>query len=293
MGSTDKEICSLCYKKVLDKGVECEGDCKRWFHPECVKLSSNEYKKIADGVKKTWFCGIAEPNSFHHKDLDGKLNLVLEKLGKLDKIDDLARGISEIKDDISSIRNSLDSLEPRVTANEDNISSIKQDIASIQKQLLEDRAPPEESIIEEMNERRSRARNVILHGLSESKKRDSNEAKQEDEELLTSIIRDIQQRTSSTSLKFFRLGKMSQGRNRPIKLILSSESEAIDLLKAFAKESSKFDYLKGISFTNDKTPKERDYLKSLRSMLAKNISDGEKDITIKFINGIPKIVQKN
>ncbi|KAG8284539.1 hypothetical protein J6590_100733, partial [Homalodisca vitripennis] len=122
------------------------------------------------------------------------------------------------------------------------------------EQLLEDRAAPsEESIIEEMNERHARAR--------ESKKRDSKEAKREDEEMLTSVIRDVQPGAIYTSLKFFHLGKASQDRIRPTKLILPSDSEAINLLKAFAKESSKFGYLKEISLSNDKTPKERDYLK--------------------------------
>ncbi|KAG8260446.1 hypothetical protein J6590_097228 [Homalodisca vitripennis] len=95
------------------------------------------------------------------------------------------------------------------------------------------------------------------------------------------------------SLKFFRLGKASQDRIRPIKLILPSESEAINLLKGFAKESSKFGYLKEISLSNDKTPKEMDYFKNLRSTLAARISNGEQDLIIKFIKGIPKIVKKN
>ncbi|KAG8328141.1 hypothetical protein J6590_000798 [Homalodisca vitripennis] len=53
----DKSVCIVCYKKVIDKGVECDSACKRWFHPDCVKITAGEYKKIADGTTKNWSCG--------------------------------------------------------------------------------------------------------------------------------------------------------------------------------------------------------------------------------------------
>jgi len=49
-------VCRVCLKEVVNKGVECEGICKRWLHPDCVKLPTTEYKNIADGVVKSWHC---------------------------------------------------------------------------------------------------------------------------------------------------------------------------------------------------------------------------------------------
>lgn len=51
------EICKVCIKKAIDKGVESDGNCKGWYRPECIKLSASEYKKIANGLVKSWNYG--------------------------------------------------------------------------------------------------------------------------------------------------------------------------------------------------------------------------------------------
>lgn len=41
----DESICPVCLISV--DGIGCDGDCKRWFHIECVKMLKTEYSKFA------------------------------------------------------------------------------------------------------------------------------------------------------------------------------------------------------------------------------------------------------
>lgn len=50
--------------------------------------------------------------------------------------------------------------------------------------------------------------------------------------------------------------------------------------------------LSKISYTRDRTPAERKYLVDLRSLFKDRLESGETDLTIKYISGIPKIVNK-
>ncbi|XP_046684718.1 uncharacterized protein LOC124370481 [Homalodisca vitripennis] len=79
----DKELCIVCCKKVTNKGVECDSTCKRWFHPDCVQLSAAEYKKIADGVIKTWTCDRADCTTTKIDRKSLALDEILKKISSL------------------------------------------------------------------------------------------------------------------------------------------------------------------------------------------------------------------
>lgn len=50
--------------------------------------------------------------------------------------------------------------------------------------------------------------------------------------------------------------------------------------------------LSKISYTRDRTPAERKYLADLMSSFKDRLESGETDFTIKYISGIPKIINK-
>lgn len=54
----DASICPVCLISV--DGIGYDGDCKRWFHIECVKMSKTEYSKFANDNKKKWLCNRAD-----------------------------------------------------------------------------------------------------------------------------------------------------------------------------------------------------------------------------------------
>ncbi|KAG8258036.1 hypothetical protein J6590_036778 [Homalodisca vitripennis] len=157
---SSKNYCRVCVREVVNKGVECDGACKRWFHPECVRITPAEYRKIADGTQKTWKCERVDCNvntddlSLKIDHLNDQFAIIVQKLDKLDKIDGIIAGISEIKTDIQAIKATVDLLEPRVTSNETDIKVIHDEIAKI-KQTRENYSggESEEIVIQEINER--------------------------------------------------------------------------------------------------------------------------------------------
>lgn len=48
--------------------------------------------------------------------------------------------------------------------------------------------------------------------------------------------------------------------------------------------------LSGVSFASNKTPQEQSFLKSLSEELDKRTAEGDINLTIKYINGTPRIV---
>jgi hypothetical protein len=94
----DKEVCIICCKKVIERGVECEAFCKRWFHPDCAKLSAQEYKKIADGTVKQWNCGRMDCEAPQSASQANTLDIILRKLDSLATKDDLKAISNEIVD---------------------------------------------------------------------------------------------------------------------------------------------------------------------------------------------------
>lgn len=303
---TDKEVCVVCYKRVFDKGVECDNDCKRWFHPACMDISTAEYKKIADGIQKTWKCGrvdctladVSDPPILSKQvtDLNDKFELVIKKLDKLDKLDSLAVGVEDIRKEISEIKDGLHKLEPRVASNESEIVSLKVEVANLtdfKKKIEQTGSASGDEILEEFNERIIRQRNVIIHGLEECRLSNQKDAKSMDEAKISQILVKLKVEGELSKFRCFRLGKPLPRKNRPLKVIFQSESDATRLLRAFALfiKDNGDDELKNVSISNDRTPKERDHLQKLRAELEDRKKNGEANITIKYTNGIPKIVQ--
>lgn len=93
----------------------------------------------------------------------------------------------------------------------------------------------------------------------------------------------------------FSLGKFD-GKIRPLKISLASASDVFKTLGSSRKLKSD-QIFNAVRITSDKTPKQRLYFQNLRKELDKRRSDGESNLTIKYVKGIPSIVnsavQKN
>jgi hypothetical protein len=81
------------------------------------------------------------------------------------------------------------------------------------------------------------------------------------------------------------LGKYN-GSNRPIKVILDSEEQAMNILRSKLKLSSQH-----IKMFGDQTIMQRDTFRELKQELIDRKSRGETDISIKYVRGVPKIIR--
>lgn len=173
--------------------------------------------------------------------------------------------------DLGKIYNDIQVLSDRVSGVEEKFVN----------QNTESRLENEEGIIFEMEERQRCARNVILYNVEESngskedKKGDMNRARR----TLSKI-----QLSGVDVLSTWRIGKRRHDYCRPLRISLSSPSEVLAILR------NKGNYSGLVELRQDRTKKQREYLKSVKNRLENLRSSGIKVKTIRYINGIPKIV---
>jgi hypothetical protein len=88
-----------------------------------------------------------------------------------------------------------------------------------------------------------------------------------------------------------RLGKSSGRKPAPLKLRLNHSDSARSCLRKQSVLLGKDVYAK-IVIREDRTPRQMQYLKSLREELNQRINSGETNLTIKYINRVPQIITK-
>lgn len=146
------------------------------------------------------------------------------------------------------------------------------------------------AIMEEILERERRANNVILVGVKEFNSDNGSDRKIHDETTVKKLLSDVNNGGdySQKVMAVQRLGRREDGKIRPIKVILFSRQDAIWILKNKSKAR------KEVRIYDDKTPKQREELNQLRNTLKTRVEMGETNLTIRYVKGVPKIVnQKN
>ena len=139
--------------------------------------------------------------------------------------------------------------------------------------------------LEEEKERKSRACNLIIHGVSENET-DRKPLKAFDEDFLVNFINAIG--ASAVIKAVFRLGKKEEGKTRPLKVILEHEAAKNEILSNLGSLKGLEAY-KGISVTEDYTINEREQIKSFVTK-AKELNEKEpEDSRFEWkVRGTPK-----
>ncbi|KAG8295549.1 hypothetical protein J6590_108319 [Homalodisca vitripennis] len=217
---------------------------------------------------------------------------MLEKMSSLatrDEIKAVTEGIGAINDNLTAINTKLEELEPRIKATEDRLDVIEKKLENYEDVTAKYGS---ETIIEEMNDRAKRARNVLLHNIPECKSHDVKVRIASDKEVVDKLIQAAAP-VCSKSVKVIRVGKPNMRKPRPMKIIFNNDAEAQSFTTLFDEDAiRKLDpVFADISISRDRTLQERKYLQSLRSELDRRTNNGEKGLTIKYRNGIPVITQ--
>lgn len=282
-------------KKVLDSedGLECDSSCHAWFHIKCIGVTKTEYSHYSNDVNKKWYCHRVDchsPVSNPSQIIVNKMDELLSKFSTLatkEEVKSMTESLQEIKTNLNSLSNKINLLEPRLDILESEVLDLKKRVPdSIHDSTVE-------SVIEEINDRRRCARNVIIFGLRESESTVPEKKKDHDRGLVERILALCDLKSSLSETRFFRVGKVSKDRPRAVKMCLPSESVAIALFKEFGSRKGSDEGFKDVSLVKDRTVKERKYLSDLRDTLKTRTESGELDLTIKYVNGVPKIVKKN
>lgn len=207
--------------------------------------------------------------------------------------------LTSLKDDIDKKFSSLE--EKLVSSNQSDVRELKKAIDSLQKDLndLKDNKEIRNSdnnmfddVVQEITERETRKRNLVLFGPTEQHQVTTEERMLADKALIADILNTADTPTQNLNLKPIRLGRYSPGKNRPIKVTLESEDQVHMIIKK-ARELKNVDRFKHISISVDRTPKQIEDYRNVKKAFDERKNNGETNIKIKYINGYPRIIHLN
>ncbi|XP_077255245.1 uncharacterized protein LOC143893584 [Temnothorax americanus] len=254
-----RTTCKGCGATVV-KPIVCE-DCGIASHPGCLARTGHPH---SDG---RFLC--CSQGSFDLTDhLIGKIRAIIREEFTIFR-EELA---SLYRADIEQIAAEMQGLTEKVTEIENKISSAS---ASINH----------EEIMEEISERERRSSNLIFYNIEESNS-PSSSTDDGSNDLATAeeIIRKIRP-LNPPRIKIRRLGTFIQGHARPLRVSLPSRSDAIDILRG------KNSYSGPVAIKQDLTKKQRDHFVCVKKRFESLKDTGVTDMTLRFINGVPKIVK--
>lgn len=165
------------------------------------------------------------------------------------------------------------------------ISDISNRVATIKNKISTMTVTCEEDMPIELKEREMRSCNIIVRNLEEPKYSVAADQTAADVANVLKILETTHPVVPS-QLKVTRLGTKKQDHTRPICVTLPNSETALSVLR------NKSKYNGPCIIHDERTPKQIKYIQSLRTEL-KNLEDaGVPNKTIRYVHGIPKIVNK-
>lgn len=184
---------------------------------------------------------------------------------------------------IDSLQTTSDNIERKIELLESEINNLKD--SSPLSTLTSKSHQNYEDIVHEVNERSIRSKNIVIIGIPEASMTTDRRTYNNNE--VAKIIKKIYD-DCPDPLKVIRLGKFKPDRTRAIKVCFASKETATFLLRN--KGNVKFDN-NSIKIFSDQTPIQRKHLQNLKVELEKRINNGENNLAIKYVKGIPKIIE--
>lgn len=184
----------------------------------------------------------------------------------------------------------------------DNITELKTVIISLQNEIEQLKSAIKnngsanaesfnyEEIIQEISERNSRKNNLIIYGITEHPNLSRTDQVERDKNQVQSILEFLSPNIGPSRGNPVRLGRFdaTKDKPRPVKLSFDSE-EWIRLCIRNAPKLKTNNGYKNISVSFDRTPKQMDYYRKLKTELDARVAKGER-LKIKYVRGLPSIV---
>lgn len=192
-------------------------------------------------------------------------------------IDSMSYEQNKLKTDVSNLAVSLNNTETKIERVEADIKSLQTSTSASVNSVSYD------NVIAECLERNTRLKNIILTSIPEPTSEVFDKANYDKHEVIK--ISKLIFSNCPEPTHVLRLGKPQPNKIRPIKACFASE----DTVKYILRNKSKFN-TDDINIYSDQTPYQRDVFKKLKEELECRISNGERGLYIKYIKGVPKII---
>ncbi len=301
--------CAKCDKnfKSRDKIVQC-GTCKQTFHAKCQNVSDRKYDTLKEeGEDTMWMCiscnQVTRGMVQNITNIEQRVTaLEAEVSAKADK--------SEIQQTNTRLNNFMQGAKTMIVAKADKkeMEALNQRVISIEQQvnngtldkdseelskLLEEKLKEQKELVsqqennaesamseamKEMEDRKRRSNNIVLHNIDESSSTDAEARRSHDEQLVRKIFREHLKIEVNLKLDnnqkamVRRLGMKTEGKSRSMKVVLPQPEDVAKVLKnAKALSQSSDKDIKKIVIKPDLTPMQRkEELKLVKEKNEKN-----------------------
>ena len=181
----------------------------------------------------------------------------------------LATTIKELKDDIQKLLSENILLRKEV-----------EDLKNNKQQQHNPNSISEESIIEEAVDRINRSSNVVISGLPDTADDNDNTPTVS---LLNSIVPNLD---TNHICSIYKIGKFTPNRSRLVKVKFINSEVARTVLRSRIRKNN-------IYINADLTKTQQNIAYKTRKEYRERLEQGEKDIILKYVNGLPRIARKN
>ena len=272
--SPEKSVCKLCEKQFEppnDPLIQCDR-CDGWICLNCANMTEEQYKFFISETNKNishlWFCTHCFPSATTcvktDNEIEEKCKSYFERLdtkfsSEVSAIkEDLTHMRKEMNDNKAEARSDLQELQRKLEEHKSFVEEKVENGADINK-VIEDKVKQvmdesTETAVNEIRERDERKLNLLCFNITESTKDEGEERKKDDLETLKKLLEELQVQTHISNPT--RLGKKTNGTNRPLRLTVSTLQERNSLLKASTKLKGTENF-KEVVIAKDMTPLER------------------------------------
>lgn len=291
MDLTSKLTCSkcssICFFMDVTKSRDikelfgCACDlCKRILCRNCSKLSSSEVRALTAQTKViSYFCQeCLKEIRKHIREIPNIQNQVSELGASTQQMKEtLHSELEKLQLDIIQIKTTYAEIASKKT-------TLEKEVIHVETKTSAD--VPSEAVLQELQDRQIRSRNILIFGVPETISQNRDDRVRDENAKINSVLKQCVD-TFSEEIQYYRLGKFDENKVRPIKVVLKSAESAIQLLRNKSKlprESQS--YIKP-----DLTKQQRENLQKLAAELKNRQEKGEQNLTIRYIDRIPKITQ--
>lgn len=248
--------------------------------------------------------------------LRNECNPKLNKLGKLDELDNINASITSVQSSLTEIKGTVDTLNSRLSVVNNQVVALKTEVCSVvtrvshltsevvdftaRVQLVEDglhEAYPNISAVDgtgdisitacirELNNGERRKKKLIIFGVSESSGGDPNDRLAHEKLVVHNLLHILRPETVLGTPTCERIGKFEHNlsRPRPIRVVLSDAKSVISMSQIFLKlwHTKKLpETVMDLKLTSDKTVAYREEYTQIKQQLVARQQAGEKDLRI-------------
>ena len=252
--------------------------CSLWYHPPCANVDNSVLeiivKCVEKGMPSPWNCGVCE-SGLAKMAADVKQNTA--RVGKAEiRLDKVEADYIDIKQENEKLKERLQTLETKMVGAEAKAAENSGD-----------------TVLQEVSDRASRERNVVLHRCIESPREVGEEqAKADDLAGTQTLFNELglrEMKAEEVLIGWRRLGKAGENIDRPLLLIFRTKEDRAKLLNRAPRLSRNSDEtFKNISIVPDLTPKQRQMEKEMfkqaeRNNLARTEDQASKNLASKVL----------